>query len=236
MRHTSPFLRQQEYSKGRNSGPLFSRQEKHPRELKKRQTMQTRFAVCRNKVFLRTPCIIEEEKLQLGGAAGDLSRSVSLLLSDFKKTDVIYFHSNSCINSRLHQCHRQCLVIGVITQEATFPRWLTVSTAQGQSHGLSHETTAMAIKKPITSSARWLTSAFCVWGPAVTMVPGPAFACEQLRQPSGVSRTHNRKTLVVLLNRFSLLPSRFREGWGDVQTQCTASSRSSHSDLPPPLS
>lgn len=93
----------------------------------------------------------------------------------------------------------------------------------------------MAIKKPITSSARWLTSAFCVWGPAVTMVPWPAFACEQLRQPSGVSRTHNRKTLVVLLNRFSLLPSRFREGWGDVQTQCTASSRSSHSDLPPPF-
>lgn len=46
-------------------------------------------------------------------------------------------------------------------------------------------------------------------------------ACEQLRQPSGVSHTHNRKMLVLLLNRFSLLPSWFREGWGDVQTQHT---------------
>lgn len=38
------------------------------------------------------------------------------------------------------------------------------------------------------------------------------------RQSSGVSRTHNRKTLVVLLNSFSLLPSWFREGWWDAQT------------------
>lgn len=114
------------------------------------------------------------------------------------------------------------LVIGVtsvIITKTTFPRRLTADAAQGPSHGLSHETTAMAIKKPITSSARRLTSAFCMWGPAVAMVPGPAFACEQLRQPSGVSRTHNRKTLVVLHNRFSLLPSWFREGWGDVQSQ-----------------
>lgn len=80
----------------------------------------------------------------------------------------------------------------------------------------------MAIKKPITSSACWLTSAFLMWGPAVAMVPGLAFACEQLRQPSVVSRTHNRKTLVVLLNRFSLLPSWFREGRGDAQTQQAA--------------
>lgn len=129
------------------------------------------------------------------------------------------------------------LVIGVtavITVKATFPRRLTVSTAQGTSHGFSHETTAMAIKKPITSSARRLTSAFCMWGPAVAMVPGPAFACERLRQPSGVSRTHNRKTLVVLLNCFSLLPSWFREGWGDVQTQHTTNVNSRWS-LPPPM-
>lgn len=51
------------------------------------------------------------------------------------------------------------------------------------------------------------------------MVPEPAFACERLRQASGVSLTHNRKTLVLLLNRFSLLPSWFKEGWGDDQTQ-----------------
>lgn len=73
----------------------------------------------------------------------------------------------------------------------------------------------------LTSSARCLASAFCMWGPEVAMVPGPAFACEQLRQPSGVSHTHNRKTRIVLLNRFSLLPSWFREGYGDVQTQHT---------------
>lgn len=128
--------------------------------------------------------------------------------------------SDTCPNSRFSLTDVVIGVITVITMKRTFPRPASpVSTAQGPSHGLSHETTAMAIKKPITSSARRLTSAFCMWGPAVTMVPGPAFACEQLRQPSGVSRTHNRKTLVVLLNRFSLLPSWFREGWGDVQTQ-----------------
>lgn len=113
------------------------------------------------------------------------------MLEDISVTDVAYGHT--CIT--------------VIIMRTTFPRRLTVSAAQGPSHGLSHETTAMAIKKPITSSARRLTSAFCMWGPAVAMVPGLSFACEQLRQPSGVSRTHNRKTLVVLLNSFSLLPS-----------------------------
>lgn len=125
-------------------------------------------------------------------------------------------------------------VTTVIIKKTTFPRWLTVGATQGPSHSLSHETTAMAIKKPITSSVRRLTSAFCIWGPAVAMVPGPAFACEQLRQPSGVSRTHNRKTLVVLLNRFSLLPSWFREGCGDMQTQHTVSVNSRGS-LPPHL-
>lgn len=77
-------------------------------------------------------------------------------------------------------------VAGVILLMSAFPRRPTADAAQGPSHGLSHETTAMAIKKPITSSARRLTSAFCMWGPAVAMVPGPPFACEQLRQPSGV--------------------------------------------------
>lgn len=38
------------------------------------------------------------------------------------------------------------MVIGVITMKMTFPRWPAVSAAQGPSHGLSHETTAMAIK------------------------------------------------------------------------------------------
>lgn len=88
-----------------------------------------------------------------------------------------------------------------------------------QHDGFSHETTPIAIKKPTTSSARWLTSAFFMWGPAVAMVPEPPFACEQLRQPSEVLRTHNRKMLDIRLNRFSLLPSRYREGRGDAQTQ-----------------
>lgn len=102
-----------------------------------------------------------------------------------------------------------------------FPHGLTMGAAHGPSHGISHETPASDIKRALTSPARCLTSAFCMWGPEVAMVPGPAFACEQLRQPSGVSHTHNRKTRVVLLNRFSLLPSWFWEGYGDVQTQHT---------------
>lgn len=53
-------------------------------------------------------------------------------------------------------------VTTVIITKMTFPHRLTVEPAQGTSHGISHETTAMAIKKPITSSACRLTSAFCM--------------------------------------------------------------------------
>lgn len=121
------------------------------------------------------------------------------------------------------QTDRRCViaVTAIITVKMIFPHGLTIGTAHGLGHGISHETPAIDIKQAPTSSARCLTSAFCMWGPEVAMVPGPAFACEQLRQPSGVSHTHNRKTRVVLLNRFSLLPSWFREGCGDVQTQHT---------------
>lgn len=53
-------------------------------------------------------------------------------------------------------------VSNIIIEKMAFPRRVTGGAAQGPSHILSHETTLMAIKKPITSSARRLTSAFCM--------------------------------------------------------------------------
>lgn len=125
---------------------------------------------------------------------------------------------------RCHHCHHY---------EGYIPTLVAVCATQGPSHGLSHETTAMAIKKPITSSACRLTSAFCVWGPSVTMVPGPAFACEQLRQPSGVSHTHTtgrRWSYFTTVSHFCLLD--LGKAGGDAQTQHTATVNSGASSPP----
>lgn len=110
-------------------------------------------------------------------------------------------------------------VIIVISLQIRFPRRLTIEPAQGQHHGFSHETKPMAIKKANNFLCTLAHFRLLRVGPAVAMVPESSFACEQLRQPSEVLRTHNRKKLVVRLNSFSLLPSSFREGRGDAQTQ-----------------
>lgn len=111
-------------------------------------------------------------------------------------------------------------IIPVISLQITFPHQLTIEPAQGQHHGFSHETMPMAIKK--TNNFLCTLAHFrllrvrtcCCHGSRAVFCVRAAF-----RQPSEVLRTPNRKKLVVRLNRFSLLPSSFREGRGDAQTQ-----------------